>query len=205
MESKVVEGYLLTPVDKALAVSLVSKGFDFCYLVGSEKNYYIEWFDHFVYDDETDTEREITDEEVMRNIASSNEQIYMAQSIPIDFVEIRKGSYICMTKYGIGTIVYVNAIRKDGDIISGIRKGVIIGVDIREGRFVDEHLDINKRYCGEFLSNYNKESLKKYVVYKVAFLEDKANNGIVPMGIFTEDELSSDLDKLINKLKSEIK
>lgn len=203
MESKVVDGYLLTPVDKALAVSLVSKGFNFCYLFGNDC--FIEWFDYFVYDEETDTERKTTDEEVMKMIASSNKQIYMAQSIPIDFVEIKKNSYICMTKYGIGTTVYANAVKKDGDIIGCIRKGVVIGVDIREGRFVDNHLDINKRYCGEFLHNYNKESLKKYVIYKVAFLGDTAKNSIVPMGIFTEDELSSDLDEFINKLKSEIK
>lgn len=203
MESKVVDGYLLTPVDKALAISLVSKGFNFCCLADNDN--LIEWFDSFVYDNETDTERKITDEEIMKNIASSNEQIYMAQSIPIDFVEIKKESYICMTKYNIGTIVYVNAVKKEGDVIGSIRKGVVIGVDIREGRFVDEHLDINKRYCGEFLHNYNKESLKKYVIYKVSFLEDTAKNSIVPMGIFTEDELSSDLDEHINKLKREIK
>ena len=203
MESKVVDGYLLTPVDKALAISLVSKGFNFCCLADNDN--LIEWFDSFVYDNETDTEHEITDEEIMKNIASSSKQIYMMQLIPIDFVEIKKESYICMTKYGIGTTVYVNAVKKDGGIIGSIRKGVVIGVDIREGRFVDEHLDINKRYCGELLHNYNKESLKKYVIYKVAFLGDTAKNGIVSMGIFTEDELSSDLDEVINKLKSEIK
>lgn len=205
MKSKVVEGYLLTPVDKALAVSLVSKGFDFCYVTTYNDKEYVEWFNRSVYDEETGEERNFTDEEMMKEIASSNEQIYMAQFIPINFVEKGKGEYVGTAKYDIGSTVYVNITKKDEDIFGSIRKGKVIGVDIREGVQVFGHIDVKNRRFDIHKMQLERNCQDKYITYKVVFEDVLRNNGCYMGGVFTEGELTSDLDELINKLKSEIK
>ena len=205
MKSKVVESYLLTPVDKALAVSLVSKGFDFCYITIYNDKEYVEWFNRFVYDEETDEEKNFTDEEIMKEIASSNEQIYMAQFIPIDFVERGKGDYVGTAKYDIGSTVYVNITKNDGDLFGSIKKGRVIGVDIREGIEVIRHIDTTNRRFNIHKVELERGRRDKYITYKVVFEDVLRKDGCYIGGVFTEGELTSDLDELINKLKSEIK
>lgn len=101
--SRVIDDYLLTNVDKVVAVNLYQAGFD---IVGVRECGDIDWMLSPVYDEETGDDVNLKPEEAIQKIMEYEGEVFLALYIPISFVEVKGTENVIKTRFSVGDMVY---------------------------------------------------------------------------------------------------
>lgn len=101
--SRVIDDYLLTNVDKVVAVNLYQAGFD---IVGVRECGDIDWMLSPVYDEETGDDVNLEPEEAIQKIMEYEGEVFLASYIPISFVEVKGTENVIKTRFSVGDMVY---------------------------------------------------------------------------------------------------
>lgn len=101
--SRVIDDYLLTNVDKVVAVNLYQAGFD---IVGVRECGDIDWMLSPVYDEETGDDVNLEPEEAIQKIMEYEGEVFLASYIPISFVKVKGTENVIKTRFSVGDMVY---------------------------------------------------------------------------------------------------
>ena len=101
--SRVIDDYLLTNVDKVVAVNLYQAGFD---IVGVRECGDIDWMLSPVYDEEIGDDVNLEPEEAIQKIMEYEGEVFLASYIPISFVEVKGTENVIKTRFSVGDMVY---------------------------------------------------------------------------------------------------
>lgn len=155
MKSKVVYGYLLVEVDKVTAINLFQKGFEIAGIGGEGELY---WMDRTVYDEEDGCEREMTFDEVTKEIMDYDGEVYIANNIPINFVEIKNNEQVIKTKYKVGDIVYAFMADFPNPYSPGrIKELKVVGISIKQAYNTTSNMNVDspsRATNGEMYTNF---------------------------------------------------
>ena len=141
MKSKVINDYLLVEVDKVTAVNLFQKGFE---IAGMDGVGGIDWIDRTVYDEENRDEREMTFDEVVKEIMNYDGEVYIANNIPINFVEIKNNEQVIKTKHKVGDIVY--AFMTDYSVSHSpgrVKELKIVGISVKQAYSTTSNMTVD--------------------------------------------------------------
>lgn len=199
MKSKVIDNYLLVEVDKVMAVHLFQKGFE---IVGIDDAGGIDWIDRPVYNEEEGDDREMTFDEVVKCIANYDGEVYIANNIPINFVEIKNNEQVIKTKYKVGDIVYAfmtdySASRSPGRV----KELKIVGISVKQAYSTTSNMIVNSPSRETREEMYTNFEGRYNVVNKIMYYVVENKNYYKSKAIVIEEEY---LFKDKNELKESI-
>lgn len=199
MKSKVIDDYLLVEVDKVMAVHLFQKGFE---IVGIDDAGGIDWIDRPVYDEEEGDDREMTFDEVVKCIANYDGEVYIANNIPINFVEIKNNEQVIKTKHKVGDIVY--AFMTDYSVSRSpgrVKELKIVGISVKQAYSTTSNMTVNSPSRETREEMYTNFGGRYNVVNKIMYYVVENKNYYKSKAIVIEEEY---LFKDKNELKESI-
>lgn len=199
MKSKVIDDYLLVEVDKAMAVHLFQKGFE---IAGIDDAGGIDWIDRPVYDEENGDEREMTFDEVIKAIANYDGEVYIANNIPINFVEIKNNEQVIKTKHKVGDIVY--AFMTDYSVSHSpgrVKELKIVGISVKQAYSTTSNMTVDSPSRKTREEMYTNFEGRYNVVNKIMYYVVENKNYYKSKAIVIEEEY---LFKDKNELKESI-
>ena len=197
--SRVIDDYLLTNVDKVVAVNLYQAGFD---IVGITDDGFIDWILSPIYDEEIEDEVELGREEAIQEIMDYRKELFIASYIPIKFVEIKDNEQVVKTKYRVGDIVY--AFMTDYLVSRSpgrVKELKIVGISIKQAYGTTSNMTVvspsretREEMYTNFEGRYNVESkILYYVVENKDYYRSKAI-------VIEEEYLFSSKEELKNSI-----
>ena len=192
--NRVIDDYLLTNVDKVVAVNLYQAGFD---IVGVRECGDIDWMLSPVYDEETGDDVNLEPEEAIQKIMEYEGEVFLASYIPISFVEVKGTENVIKTRFSVGDMVY--ALIPDSSASfspSKIRYLKIVGIKYQES-YTNAELNTieGSRKTDSELYVKGKESVKTTKYY----LAD-SNSTYARGYMMYEDELFNSVEELKESL-----
>lgn len=192
--SRVIDDYLLTNVDKVVAVNLYQAGFD---IVGVRECGDINWILSPVYDEEIGDYVDLKSEEAIQKIMEHEGEVFLASYIPISFVEVRGTENVIKTRFSVGDMVY--ALIPDSSVSfspSKIRCLKVVGIEYQES-YTNAKLNTieGSRKTDSELYVKGKESVKT-TKYYLADSDRTYTRGFM----MYEDELFNSVEELKESL-----
>ena len=174
--SRVIDDYLLTNVDKVVAVNLHQAGFD---IVGVRECGDIDWMLSPVYDEEIGDDVDLEPEEAIQKIMEYEGEVFLASYIPISFVEVKGTENVIKTKFRVGDIVYgFKADRSCSYSPGSIKCFKVAGISIKQAQHLYEmELADRSRQTRETMSvASSKEDVNEEILYFVVEHDEKRPN-----------------------------
>ena len=187
--SRVIDHYLLTNVDKVVAVNLYQAGFD---IVGVKECGDIDWMLSPVYDEEIGDDVDLEPEEAIQKIMEHEGEVFLASYIPISFVEVKGTENVIKTKYRIGDIVY--GFKTDYSLNyspGSVKRFKIVGISIKQAhRLYEMTLADRSRQTREAMSiaTNSNEVNKEILYYVIECSETRPNTYVSNYAIAMEEK-----------------
>lgn len=174
--NRVIDDYLLTNVDKVVAVNLYQAGFD---IVGVRECGDIDWMLSPVYDEEIGDDVDLEPEEAIQKIMEHEGEVFLASYIPISFVEVKGTENVIKTKFSVGDIVYGFKTDYSANYSPGsIRCFKVAGISIKQAQYLYEMVLADRsRQTRETMSvASSKKEVNEEILYFVVEHDEKKPN-----------------------------